>query len=62
MSNWWKKNKPLIIIMGVIGLIIALFVVPAFIRAGFERALEGGAYFGKGILDIIPETFPDVFR
>lgn len=62
MSNWWKKNKPLIIIMIIIGLILALFVVPAFIRAGFEKTLETGMYFGKGVLDIVPETFSDVFR
>ena len=60
MSNWWKKNKVLIIFLGVIGILLALLLLPAFARASYESALEGGMYFEKGVLSIVPDVIKDI--
>lgn len=60
MIEWFGKRKAFFIFMGVLFLIIALFLMPAFARVPYENALEGGKYFGKGIL-IFPEIVKDIF-
>ena len=61
MSEWFGKRKPLIIFLGVLFVIIALFLLPAFARAAYESKLEGGIYFEKGFFTIFPEIVKDVF-
>ena len=60
MREWFGKRKAFFIFMGVLFLIIALFLMPAFARVSYENALEGGMYFEKGFL-IFPEIIKDIF-
>ena len=53
MSNWWGKYKQIIITLGVVGIILALFFVPSFTRVGYEGSLgEASEYFGKTNLEV----------
>ena len=60
MKEWFGKRKAFFIFMGVLFLVIALFLMPAFARVSYESALEGGEFFGKGIM-IFPEIIKDIF-
>ena len=48
MKNWWDKNKRIIIVFGVIFIMLALLLLPAFARVGYEKALERRKIFWKG--------------
>lgn len=60
MREWFGKRKIFFIFMGILFLIIALFLMPAIARVSYENVLEGGEYFGKGIM-IFPEVVKDIF-
>lgn len=60
MRNWWEKNKMLIIFMGVIGIILALVLLPAFARTPYEIKLEGGQYFGQNVLVVFTTLVKDI--
>ena len=62
MSEWFGKRKALFIFMGILFIIIALFLMPAFARTPYENVLEGGKYFGKGFIVIFPQIVPQVFE
>ncbi len=48
MSSWWEKAKVTITICGVIGILLALFVVTSFGRGMYEASLgEASAFYGK---------------
>ena len=48
MKNWWDKNKRILIVFGVIFIILALLLLPAFARVGYEKRLERRGIFWKG--------------
>lgn len=60
MRNWWEKNKKIFIVFGVIFVILALFLFTAFARVPYEKALEGGNFFGKGNIEIFASIIKEV--
>ena len=61
MREWFGKRKALIIFLGVLFFVIALFLLPAFARASYENKLVDGVYFEKGFFNIFPEIVKDIF-
>lgn len=59
MREWFGKRKTFFIFMGILFLVIALFLMPAFARVSYENTLEGGKYFGQGVM-IFPEVVKDI--
>lgn len=60
MRNWWEKNKKIFIVFGVIFIILALFLFTAFARVPYEKAQEGGNFFGKGNIEIFTSIVKEV--
>lgn len=60
MRNWWEKNKKIFIVFGVIFIILALFLFTAFARVPYEKAQEGGNFFGKGNIEIFASIIKEV--
>ena len=63
MKDWWEKVKKPIMILGIVGIILALFFVPSFSRASYEVALGQATQFeNPSLLLVWPEVMPDVFN
>ena len=53
MSAWWKKNKKNIVFLGIVGILLALFFVPAFSRVTYEGSLgEAGEYAHQNKIEV----------
>ena len=61
MREWFEKRKAIIIFLGVLFVVIALFLLPAFARASYESKLVGGMYFEKNFFSIFFEIVKDIF-
>ena len=62
MKDWWEKVKKPIIVLGVVGIMLALFLVPAFARAKYESDLGVASQFGEqSMFSILPEVITDIF-
>lgn len=60
MREWWKKIKKAVIVLGVAGILLALFLVPAFSRVGYEKSLGGASDFvGMNSIMVFPEVISD---
>ncbi len=63
MKDWWEKVKKPIIILGVVGIMLALFFVPAFARASYEASLGEASEFGVGsVITLFPQVVTQVFK
>ena len=63
MSEWWKKVKPAVILLGVIGILLALFLMPAFSRVSYEASLGGeSAFLGQSRIDVFFAVASDVWN
>ena len=47
MGDFFKRKKPILIFLGVVFVLLALFFVPSFSRVIQERTIENGEFFGK---------------
>lgn len=62
MSEWWNKVKKPIIVLGIVGILLALFLMPALARASYEESLGEASVFGTvNKLDALPMVIKDVF-
>lgn len=62
MKDWWEKVKKPIMILGVVGIILALFLVPAFARTNYECSLgEASEFTNPNLFTVLPEVMTDVF-
>ena len=62
MKDWWEKVKKPIIVLGIVGLVLALFLLPALARASYEASLGSMSEFGDGsTFDIFPKVIIHVF-
>ena len=62
MKDWWEKVKKPIIILGIVGLVLALFLLPALARASYEASLGAMSEFGDGnTFDLFPKVMPHIF-
>lgn len=62
MKDWWEKVKKPIMILGIVGIILALFFVPSFSRASYEVSLgEASQFENPTLLMVWPEVMKDVF-
>ena len=62
MKDWWEKVKKPIIVLGIVGIVLALFLLPALARASYEASLGAMSEFGEGnTFDLFPKAIPHVF-
>ena len=63
MSQWWNKYKNAIIVLGIVGILLALFLMPAFSRVSYEVSLgEASEFLGKNKIFVLGEVFPDIWN
>lgn len=61
MNNLWKKIKIPTIVLGVIGVLLALFFVPSFSRVGYEVSLGPESEFsGQSVVNVFLAVVSDV--
>ncbi len=60
MSNWWKKNKSLIIFLGIVCIVLALVLLPAFPRTIYEKNLVGGEFYEKSSISVFTTVIKDI--
>lgn len=61
MAGWWEKIKKPLIVLGIVGIILALFFVPAFSRASYEISLgQASVYSGKNFFSVLAEVIGDI--
>lgn len=65
MHNWWERYKKIIITLGVVGIILALFFVPSFLRIEVENSLgEASEYASQNKIEVfmkvVTEPFPNL--
>lgn len=56
MKEWFEKRKPIMILLGIVFVILALFVVPAYVRAKVELTDPEGEAWGV-VAILINEAF-----
>ena len=62
MKDWWEKVKKPIIVLGIVGLVLALFLLPALARASYEASQGALSTLGEGsTLDLFPKAIPHIF-
>lgn len=63
MKDWWEKAKKPIIVLGIVGIALALFFVPALARASYEASLGEASEFGAGnMFTLLPKVISQVFK
>lgn len=63
ISNWWENNKRLVIMMGIVGVLLALFLVTAITRVSYEISMgEASEYAGKAEIDIFQNIISQVWE
>lgn len=62
MSEWWNKVKKPVIVLGIVGILLALFLMPAFARASYEASLGEASVLGNvSTITALPKVIKDVF-
>ena len=54
MKEWFEKRKPIVIVLGIVYVLLALFVVSAYVRTDIELIMNGEG--GKGLALILIEA------
>ncbi|MBO5179105.1 MAG: type IV secretory system conjugative DNA transfer family protein [Clostridia bacterium] len=57
MSAWFKKNKAIFILMGIVFVTLALLLVPAYTRTAHDLIV---AEQGAGLLNVLPKMFDNI--
>ncbi len=57
MGKWWKNNKPIVIMLGIVGILLALILVPAISRLGYEGELGAESQFaGQANIEVLAKV------
>lgn len=60
LKNWFNKNKPIFITLGIVFILLALFLVPAFSRVSYEGSLSGdSAFSGDTMIEVFGKVVSD---
>ena len=57
MSAWLKKNKAILVLMGVVFVALALVVVPAYVKTAYDIQAAGET---KGFILIFVESINNI--
>ena len=61
MTGWWDKYKNSIIVLGIVGILLALFLMPAFSRVSYEVSLASlSEYAGMNTIMVFTEVVSEV--